>query len=263
MLVAVESAPPNASKHPGASSILVVDDENASGELVATLLKSQGYSVRLVNDGKEALPIVARGGVDLLLLDLMMSRMDGVEICAHVRNVLNDHFLPIVITTSLNDRESRIRAKEAGADDVLVKPIDGLELLVRIDSLLRTRALIAQVFRERDRAREELHYARITQQNQQRVARSVEDAGDTVRTLVERQRRALESAKKRAASGADVRDELARCALLNEELEANLEALSGAPTATSVVRVSDGAEVAVDGGQSTSEGRAAVITATK
>lgn len=263
MLVAVESAPPNPSKHPGASSILVVDDENASGELVATLLRSQGYSVRLVNDGREALPLVARGGVDLLLLDLMMSRMDGVEICAHIRNVFNDPFLPIVITTSLNDRESRIRAKEAGADDLLVKPIDGLELLVRIDSLLRTRGQVTQLVRERDRAREELHYARITLQTQQRAARSLEDAGDVVRSLVERQRRALEAAKKRALSGADARDELARCAQLNEELEASLEGLSGAPTATAVVRVSDGAEVAVDGGQNTSDTRATVITATK
>jgi DNA-binding response OmpR family regulator len=263
MLVAVESAPPNASKHAGASSILVVDDENASGELVATLLKSQGYSVRLVNDGREALPLVARGGVDLLLLDLMMSRMDGVEICAHVRNVLCDHFLPIVITTSLNDRESRIRAKEAGADDVLVKPIDGLELLVRIDSLLRTRAEVAQLVRQRDRAREELHYARISQHNQERATRSVEDVGDVVRSLVERQRRALEALKKRAATGADVRDELTRCTQLNEELEASLEGLSSARTASAVVRVSDGTEVAVEGGQSTLDGRGTVVTATK
>jgi DNA-binding response OmpR family regulator len=265
MLGAVESAPPNASKHPGASSILVVDDENASGELVATLLRSQGYSVRLVNDGKEALPIVARGGVDLLLLDLMMSRMDGVEICAHVRNQLCDHFLPIVITTSLNDRESRIRAMEAGADDVLVKPIDGLELLVRIDSLLRTRWHIAQLARERDRASEELHYARISQQNQQRTLRSVESASEAIQGIVERQRRALELAKKRVSGGADVRDELARCAQLNEELEACLSGLSGANTGT-VVRVSDdadGTDAVAGTVQGAADGRSAIVTATK
>lgn len=262
MLGAVESAPPNASKHPGASSILVVDDESASGELVATLLKSQGYSVRLVNDGREALPIVARGGVDLLLLDLMMSRMDGVEICAHVRNVFGDCFLPIVITTSLNDRESRIRAKEAGADDVLVKPIDGLELLVRIDSLLRTRAQVAQLARERDRGNDELTYARTLLQSLQRSLRSAESTSDTARALFERQRRALESARKRAASGADVRDELARCAQLSEELEACLEGLPGAITGT-VVRVADGTEVATDGGHGSPDGRSTIATAIK
>jgi len=262
MLGAVESAPPNASKHPGASSILVVDDENASGELVATLLKSQGYSVRLVSDGREALPIVARGGVDLLLLDLMMSRMDGVEICAHVRNVFGDFFLPIVITTSLNDRESRIRAKEAGADDVLVKPIDGLELLVRIDSLLRTRGQVAQLVRERDRANEELLCARTMLHSQQRTLRAAEGTSDLARGLFDRQRRALDSAKKRAASGGDVRDELARCAQLGEELEACLEGLPGAITGT-VVRVADGVDAAPDGGHGTPDGRSAIATAIK
>ena len=59
MLQPVDSVPSNPSKHPSASSILVVDDESASGELVATLLRSQGYGVRLVADGREALPIIA------------------------------------------------------------------------------------------------------------------------------------------------------------------------------------------------------------
>jgi len=262
MLGAVESAPPNASQHAGAGSILVVDDESASGELVATLLKSQGYSVRLVSDGREALPIVARGGVDLLLLDLMMSRMDGVEICAHVRNVLADHFLPIVITTSLNDRESRIRAKEAGADDVLVKPIDGLELLVRIDSLLRTRAQVAALIRERDRANAELVHARTLVQSQQRSLHFAEAASNTVRDLVERQRRALESAKKRAASASEVRDELALCAQLNEELDTCAQGLPGAITST-VVRVADGAEQTTDDGYESPDGRSTVATAVK
>ncbi len=152
----MESCPQHTSKPPCASSILVVDDEAACSELVATLLRSQGYSVRGVSDGREALGIVANGGVDLLLLDLMMSNLDGVEVCAHVRNELHDLFLPIIITTSLGDRESRIRAKEAGADDVLVKPIDGLELLVRMESLLRARAALVQLERERDRALEAL-----------------------------------------------------------------------------------------------------------
>ncbi|MET0283037.1 MAG: response regulator [Polyangiales bacterium] len=180
MLERVESG---TSKHPSASSILVVDDESSSGELIATLLRSQGYEVRLVADGREALALIARGGFDLVLLDLMMSRMDGVEICAYVRNELRDPVLPIVITTSLNDRESRIRAKEAGADDLLVKPIDGLELLVRIDCLLRARAHFGQLQRERDRLREELAQARTVIGNQQRALRNLEGAGDQLRAL--------------------------------------------------------------------------------
>ncbi len=181
----MESGAPNTSKPPCASSILVVDDEAASSELVATLLRSQGYLVRVVHDGGEALRIVADGGVDLLLLDLMMSNMDGVEVCAHVRNELRDLFLPIIITTSLNDRESRIRAKEAGADDVLVKPIDGLELLVRMESLLRARAELVRLQHERDHALEALRAANAQREHSRkpRAHSDIEPAGSSTGTV--------------------------------------------------------------------------------
>jgi DNA-binding response OmpR family regulator len=238
MLERVESA---TSKHPGASSILVVDDESSSGELIATLLRSQGYGVRLVADGREALALIARGGFDLVLLDLMMSRMDGVEICAHVRNELRDPVLPIVITTSLNDRESRIRAKEAGADDLLVKPIDGLELLVRIDCLLRARAQFGLLQRERDRLREELAQARTVIGNQQRALRTVEAVSEQLRSLLERQRVRLEGAKKRWGSQPEPREEMQRFAQITGELAQTIELLSGAASGT-VLRVPESEE---------------------
>ncbi|MDB4989982.1 MAG: CheY-like response regulator receiver [Myxococcaceae bacterium] len=241
MLGSVESSPEAPSRHPGASSILVVDDDGASGELVATLLRSQGYLVRLASDGREACAIIARGGVDLLLLDLMMSKMDGVEVCAYIRKQLADTFLPIVITTSLTDRESRIRAKEAGADDVLVKPLDGLELLVRIESLLQTRSHLGQVMRERDRSIEELDYARGIMQAQQRTLRSLEGAGEALRSLIERQRRQLEAARKRWSNTSDGREELLRLTQLTAELSQGIEQLAGAATGT-IVRVQDNSD---------------------
>ena len=246
------------SKRPGASSILVVDDEEASGELIAQLLRSQGYAVRVVRDGNAALPLIARGGVDLLLLDLMMSKMDGVEICTHVRTELRDAFLPIVITTSLNDRESRIRAKEAGADDVLVKPVDGLELLVRIESLLRARALLTQVLRERDDAVADVHYVRALLQTQQRSLRAIEGTCEAMGALLERQRRSLEGAKKRWTHIAEARDELQRLTQLTAELQQGLEQLAGASTGT-VVRVSENVDAA---GESLAE-RPVIATAIK
>ncbi|HEY6881471.1 MAG TPA: response regulator [Polyangiales bacterium] len=239
MLERVDSVSSNPSKHTHASSILVVDDENASGELVATLLRSQGYCVKLVADGRAALPIIARGGVDLVLLDLMMSRMDGVEVCAYVRNELRELMLPILITTSLNDRESRIRAKEAGADDVLIKPIDGLELLVRIDCLLQARTHYNHVLRERDRLREELAHARMVEASQQRALRTIEGASESLRSLLDRQRVRLENAKKRWANNAEAREELARFTQITAELAQTVELLSGAASGT-VLRVSDG-----------------------
>lgn len=123
---------------------------------MSSLLSSQGYRVKTAGDGFVALDLLEAGGIDLVLLDLMMSRMDGVEVCAHIRKGGQHPTLPVVFTTSLHDRASRIRAKEAGADDFLVKPIDGLELLVRVERLLRVRAQTDLVYAERDRLTREL-----------------------------------------------------------------------------------------------------------
>jgi DNA-binding response OmpR family regulator len=144
----------------GASTILVVDDEASGRDLLSCLLTSQGYRVKTANDGSAGLNAIEAGGVDLVLLDLMMSKMDGVEVCIHIRKAPETALLPVVFTTSLHDRASRIRAKEAGADDFLVKPIDGLELLVRVDRLLRARAQTALLVAERDRLIRELSKTR-------------------------------------------------------------------------------------------------------
>jgi DNA-binding response OmpR family regulator len=142
------------------STILVVDDEAAGRDLMSTLLTTQGYSVKTASDGFSALELIDAGGIDLVLLDLMMSKLDGVEVCTHIRKSAKNMLLPVVFTTSLHDRASRVRAKEAGADDFLVKPIDGLELLVRIERLLRLRAQSELVYAERDRLLKELSKVR-------------------------------------------------------------------------------------------------------
>jgi DNA-binding response OmpR family regulator len=142
------------------NTILVVDDEAAGRDLMSTLLTTQGYKVKAASDGFAALELVDAGGIDLVLLDLMMSKLDGVEVCTHIRKSAKNMLLPVVFTTSLHDRASRIRAKEAGADDFLVKPIDGLELLVRIERLLRVRAQTELVQAERDRLLKELSKVR-------------------------------------------------------------------------------------------------------
>jgi DNA-binding response OmpR family regulator len=142
------------------STILVVDDEAAGRDLLSSLLSSQGYSVKTANDGESALQMLALGGIRLVLLDLMMAKMDGVEVCTQIRRDPAQALLPVVFTTSLHDRASRIRAKEAGADDFLIKPIDGLELLVRVERLLRVRAQTELLTAERDRLARELSRAR-------------------------------------------------------------------------------------------------------
>lgn len=226
----MEIVPTSVSKHPSASSVLVVDDERASGELVATLLRSQGFQVHLASSGRECLEILARGGVDLLILDLMMSKLDGVEVCSHVRHELGDPFLPIIITTSLHDRESRIRAKEAGADDVLVKPLDGLELLVRVDSLLRARAAAASLLRERERLHEELQQARGQRESLERAAALVEVAGDAMSKVLDDQWHEVELARRQWNHHRVPGEQVQRFAELTIELRRYVECLTGTGT---------------------------------
>jgi DNA-binding response OmpR family regulator len=131
-------------------TILVVDDEPESLELMRVLLASQGYSVATASCSEAAVHLVEQGGIDLVVCDLMMAKMDGVELCAYIRRTLGLEHLPVIFVTSLHDRASRIRAKEAGGDDLLVKPVDGLELLVRVESLLQRWASIERAHSERN-----------------------------------------------------------------------------------------------------------------
>jgi two-component system sensor histidine kinase ChiS len=202
------------------STILVVDDEASGRELLSSLLSSQGYRVKTAADGHGGLEAIEAGDIDLVLLDLMMSKLDGVEVCVHIRKRPENVLLPVVFTTSLHDRASRIRAKEAGADDFLVKPIDGLELLVRVERLLRTRAQLALVYAERDRFAKELSKARaallslgeavvpaptsaleaLLSQHKQLLSEALNEVGDhaTARTRLEQLLRSLEEIERRS-----------------------------------------------------------------
>lgn len=222
----------------GKTTVLVVDDELATGELLGALLRSQGYLVRVLTSSTEALEALQRGGIDLLICDLMMPKLDGVELCSFVRHELRDLTLPIVIVTSLHDRESRLRAKEAGADDVLLKPLDGLELFVRIESLLRSRAYVVELTRERDAARAELGRTQVQLHLQQRTQRLFEGAHEVMRELLGEQLRVLESARRRWPSELEAREKVSRLTQLAGQLGHYVELLGGANTG-SVARVSE------------------------
>ncbi len=121
--------------------VLIVDDEEPNRQLLSALLNAQGYTIKIARDGPSALELVAAGGIDLMLLDVMMPGMDGVEACQRIRRDLGIRDLTIVFVTALSDRESRMRAKLAGADDFLVKPIDSFELTFRVANWMKLRAL--------------------------------------------------------------------------------------------------------------------------
>ena len=125
--------------------ILVVDDTPANVKLLVDVLQARGYAVDAAVDGEQALARVAECMPDLILLDIMMPGLSGYEVCRRLRAQPETALLPIVLCTSLDPQQERIKGIEAGADDFLTKPINRPELLARVKSLLRIKSLQDEV----------------------------------------------------------------------------------------------------------------------
>jgi two-component system response regulator MprA len=115
--------------------ILVVDDDPAVRDSLRRALQLEGYDVELAGDGEEALERVAADGIDALLLDVSMPRLDGLEACRRLRSAGNA--LPVLMLTARDEIEDRVAGLDAGADDYVVKPFALEELLARLRALLR------------------------------------------------------------------------------------------------------------------------------
>jgi two-component system response regulator RegX3 len=120
--------------------ILIVEDERSLRDALVDVLARRGFEVEAEADGLAGLAAAVRGDVELVLLDLTLPRMDGIEICRRVR--MERPALPILILTAHGSEDDRVKGLRAGADDYLVKPFGTAELLARIDALCR-RASIA------------------------------------------------------------------------------------------------------------------------
>lgn len=133
--------------HPPRCVILVVDDNSQNVELIQAYLEGLNCTTEVAVDGVEALEKVAACRPDLIILDIMMPRMSGFEVCRRIKAAAPTRDIPILMVTALNEIGDIEKGVESGTDDFLSKPINKLELVTRVKSLLRVRHLQGQLER--------------------------------------------------------------------------------------------------------------------
>jgi len=129
--------------------ILIVDDHEDNVELLRARLEARGYETLSAEDGQQALECVRATPPDLILLDIMMPKVDGIEVARRVKGDQTLPFIPIIMQTALDSTEQKVEGLDAGADDYITKPINFAELEARVRSLLRIKALQEEVERQK------------------------------------------------------------------------------------------------------------------
>jgi len=134
-------------------AVLIVDDNEQNLELMQAYLEDLECEIRVAGDGLEALASVEKAEPDLVLLDIMMPRMSGFQVCAKLKGAPKTRDIPIIMVTALNENADVERAVETGADDFLTKPVNKLELLSRVKAHLKVRELKRQLDSTLDKLR--------------------------------------------------------------------------------------------------------------
>ncbi|MEX1185776.1 MAG: diguanylate cyclase [Gemmatimonadaceae bacterium] len=141
---------------PDADSILVVDDQEDNVELLRARLVARGYYVRTATDGQQALDLIRESPPDLVLLDVMMPKMSGIEVVRRIKSDESLPFIAVIMQTALDSTENRVEGLDAGADDYITKPINFAELEARVRSMLRIKRL-QEDLESRERELEEMN----------------------------------------------------------------------------------------------------------
>jgi len=129
------------SSAPRRSRVLVAEDDRVTREYVAGLLRAQALDVETTESGQKAVERINKGGIDLVLLDIIMPGLSGLDCCRLIKTITQDSFLPVVLVTAKTDTESRVEGLRIGADDYVCKPFDERELVARVQAMLRIKRL--------------------------------------------------------------------------------------------------------------------------
>jgi len=121
--------------------VLIADDNAANVRILRTRLTADGYEVVTAADGEEALAVAHEAKPDLILLDIMMPKVDGIEVCRTLKKQQSPSFVPIILVTAMADAKDIVAGLEAGADEYLTKPVDHAALSARVRSMLRIKSL--------------------------------------------------------------------------------------------------------------------------
>jgi two-component system cell cycle response regulator len=121
--------------------VLIVDDIPTNVRLLEARLTAEYFAVSTASSGREALEACSQGNVDIVLLDVMMPEMDGFEVCQRLKSNPQTHHIPVLMITALDQPSDRVRGLQVGADDFLTKPVDDIQLMARVKSLVRLKAL--------------------------------------------------------------------------------------------------------------------------
>jgi signal transduction histidine kinase len=125
--------------------VLVVDDEEPNRVLLRDLLEAQGHQVMEAGDGEQAMDAATSTAPDVILLDVMLPKVDGFEVCRRLKANAQTAPIPILLVTALTDRQDRLTGMEAGANDFLTKPIDTQDVILRVGNALYTKRLYDQL----------------------------------------------------------------------------------------------------------------------